>query len=215
MNQPIKIMIVDDHKIFRNGFKVMFSRNERINVIGEAEDGKEAIEVAEEIKPDAILMDIQMPVMDGIEATKALQKNNSNIAVIALSTFDENIQIKTMIQAGAKGYLLKHADEAEVQYAVEQALKGCSYYSESITKRIADITSFISSDTITIGGIKFKENEITVMRLMCEEYSSKQIAAEMKLMPKTIEWYREVIKQKIGSKTTAGVIVFATRNNIY
>ncbi|HXS55659.1 MAG TPA: response regulator transcription factor [Hanamia sp.] len=215
MKEQINVLIADDHKIFRNGFKLIFSRNERIRVIGEAANGIEVVQLAAKIKPDVILMDIQMPIMDGIEATKALKKSKSKIPVIALSTYDENIQIKTMIKAGAKGYLLKHADDAEVEYAIEEVLKGYHYYSDSIAERIGYITSFISPDPITLGGIKFKENEIKVMRLMCEEYSSKQIAAEMKLMPKTIDWYREVIKKKIGSRTTAGVIVFATKNKIF
>src|SRR6185312_9565215 len=107
MKEQIKVLIADDHKIFRNGFKLIFSRNERIRVIGEAANGIEVVQLAAKIKPDVILMDIQMPIMDGIEATKALKKSKSKIPVIALSTYDENIQIKTMIKAGAKGYLLK------------------------------------------------------------------------------------------------------------
>jgi DNA-binding NarL/FixJ family response regulator len=214
MYGPINILIADDHQIFRNGFKLMFSRSAKIKVIGEAANGKEAFEVAERIKPDVILMDIQMPVMDGIEATKALKKSRPKLPIIALSTFDENIRIKSMIQAGARGYLLKDANEAEVQHAIEEVLNGYCYFSHAITKRIADITSFIDSNSVTFGGIQFKENEIKVMKLMCEEYSSKQIAAEMDLMPKTIEWYRDILKKKIGSKTMAGIIVFATKNEI-
>jgi DNA-binding NarL/FixJ family response regulator len=214
MYKPINVLIADDHKIFRNGFKLMFSRSEKIKVIGEAANGQEAIKVAKEMKPDVILMDIEMKGMNGIDATIALQKSHPKIPVIALSTFDENIRIKSMIQAGAKGYLLKDANETEVQHAIEEVLKGYNYYSDSITKRIADMTYFIDSNSVTFGGIKFKENEIKVMRLMCEEYSSKQIAAELNLMPKTIEWYRDILKKKTGSKTMAGIIVFATKNEI-
>ncbi|MGN6196175.1 MAG: response regulator [Ginsengibacter sp.] len=157
MYEPINVLIADDHKIFRNGFKLMFSRSEKIKVIGEAANGQEAIKVAKEMKPDVIMMDIEMKGMNGIDATIALQKSHPKIPVIALSTFDENIRIKSMIQAGAKGYLLKDANETEVQHAIEEVLKGYNYYSDSITKRIADMTYSLTRIALLLVGLNSKK----------------------------------------------------------
>jgi DNA-binding NarL/FixJ family response regulator len=213
MDNPIKILLADDHKIFREGFKLMFSRNEKIKLADVASDGKKIIEMTGLLSPDVILMDIEMPVMNGIEATRTLSKSHPQIGIIALSSFDEEIKIKAMLDAGAKGYLLKDADEQEVQLAIEEVYHGRSYYSKSISERL-NMPDFIDSESINCAGIRFTKKEIQVMQLMCDEYSTKQIAAEMKLKPRTIDWYRDGLIPKTGSKTSAGIICFALRNKI-
>lgn len=214
MYYPIKILVADDHKIFREGLKLMFRKSQKIRLVGEAADGKEAIDIAEQLNPDVILMDIEMPVMNGVEATRELNKNHPGIGIIALSSYNEPIRIKTMLESGARGYLLKDADEREVQSAVEEIHNGGSYYSAGINERLDDMAASDASDAITFGGIRFRTKEVQIMQLICEEYSSKQIGAEMKLKPRTIEWYRDGLITKTGSKTIAGVICFALRHKI-
>ena len=214
MGEPIKILLADDHKIFREGFKLIFRKSGKINLMGVAADGKEVIEIAGKMKPDVVLMDIQMPVMDGIEATRALTKSYSHIGIIALSTFNDNIKIRSMIDAGARGYLLKNALAPEVRFAIEEVYNGGTYFSESITEKLADMNAFINSDIIIVDGIEFSKKEIHIMQLICAEYSSKQIAAELNLKPRTIEWYRDGILEKTGSKTVAGIVSFTIKHNI-
>ena len=214
MNVPVKILIADDHKIFREGIKLAFKRSAKIKLAGEAEDGRQVIEMAEQINTDVILMDIEMPVMNGIDATRRLSKSHPRIGIIALSTYDENIRIKAMMEAGAKGYLLKDADEHELQEAIGEVHNGGNYYSQSITERFNNMAAFIASDTIVCEGISFRKKEIHIMQLICAKYSTKQIAAELRLKPRTIDWYRDGLMLKTGSKTVAGIIGFAMRNKI-
>jgi DNA-binding NarL/FixJ family response regulator len=214
MDEPIKILLADDHKIFREGFKLTFRKSGKINLVGVAADGKEVIEIASKIKLDVILMDIQMPIMDGIEATRVLKKNYPHIGIIALSSFDENLKIRAMIDAGARGYLLKNALPSEVRFAIEEVYHGGNYFSESITEKLASMVAILNSYNIIIDGIEFSKKDICIMQLLCAEYSTKQIAAEMKIKPRTIEWYREGLIQKTKSKTVAGVISFAIKHQI-
>lgn len=214
MDESIKILLADDHKIFREGFKLIFRKSGKINLMGVASDGKEIIEIAREMKPDVILMDIQMPEMDGIEATRVLNKRYPEIGIIALSSFDENVKIRAMIDAGTRGYLLKNAFPSEVRFAIEKVYHGGNYFSEHITEKLASMVAIVNSYNILIDGIEFTKKDICIMQLLCAEYSSKQIAAEMKIKPRTIEWYREGLIQKTNSKTVAGVISFAIKHKI-
>lgn len=214
MTTPIKILLAEDHKIFREGFRLTFARSEKIKLTGVAKDGQEIIEMAEQLNPDVILMDIEMPVMNGIEAARRLSKSHPHIGILALSTYDENIRIKAMMESGAKGYLLKDADDHELEQAIEEVHKGGNYYSQSITERFNNMAAFIASDTIICEGISFSKKEIRIMQLICAEYSTKQIASEVKLKPRTIDWYRDGLLPKTGSKTVAGIIRFAMRNKI-
>ena len=213
---PIKIVLADDHEIFRDGFRVMLKKQPGVNLIGEAENGEELIKLVEELQPDVVVTDIKMPRLDGIGATKILTKKFPHIAVISLSMFDEENLIIDMLEAGAKGYLLKNAHKDEIIAAVEAVhndqMYYCNHTSRKLTKMIAD-----SSFNPNRRPVKpeFSEKEINVMRLVCQEFSNKEIAFQLNLSVRTIESYREKIQKKINAQNTAGIVVYAIKNKIY
>ena len=214
--QPIQIVLADDHEIFRDGFRVMLKKQTGVNLIGEAANGEELVKMVEELQPDVVVTDIKMPKLDGIGATKILTKKFPDIGVISLSMFDEENLIIDMLEAGAKGYLLKNAHKDEIIAAVEAVYNDQTYYcnhtSRKLTKMIAD-----SSFNPNRRPVKpeLSEKEINVMRLVCQEFSNKEIASQLKLSVRTIEGYREKIQEKINARNTAGIVVYAIKNRIY
>ena len=213
---PIQIVLADDHEIFRDGFRVMLKKQTGVNLIGEAENGEELLKLVEELQPDVVITDIKMPKLDGIGATKIITKKFPHIGVISLSMFDEENLIIDMLEAGAKGYLLKNAHKDEIIAAVEAVHNDQTYYcnhtSRKLTKMIAD-----SSFNPNRRAVKpdFSDKEINVMRLVCQEFSNKEIALQLKLSVRTIEGYREKIQEKINARNTAGIVVYAIKNRIY
>ena len=216
MKYTIRLIIADDHEIFRDGLALMLSRQKDIVLLGQAANGKELIELTGQHQPDVIITDIKMPVMDGIQASKLILKNQPDVKIIALSMFDEETLIVDMLEAGAKGYLLKNAHKDEIIAAVEAVYNDQTYYcnhtSRKLTKMIAD-----SSFNPNRRPVKpeLSEKEINVMRLVCQEFSNKEIASQLKLSVRTIEGYREKIQEKINARNTAGIVVYAIKNRIY
>jgi DNA-binding NarL/FixJ family response regulator len=213
---PIRVVLADDHEIFRDGFRVMLKKQPSVELIGEAADGEELLTKVEELQPDVVITDIKMPKLDGIGAAKILTKKFPHIGVISLSMFDEENLIIEMLEAGAKGYLLKNAHKNEIIAAVESVFNNQTYYcnhtSRKLTKMIAD-SSF--NPNRRAPKPEFSEREISVMRFICQELSNREIALQLKLSVRTIEGYRERIQEKISARNTAGIVVYAIRNRIY
>src|ERR1700712_1204749 len=139
MYRPIEILLADDHEIFRDGFGLMFKKNPDIKLIGEAADGKELVKMAHQLKPDVIVTDIQMPVLDGVIATKQLTQELPHIGIIALSMFNEETPIVEMLEAGARGYLLKNAHKSEIIAAIKAVYKEQNYYCRHTTQKLAKL----------------------------------------------------------------------------
>lgn len=213
---PIRIVLADDHEIFRDGFRVMLKKQASVELVGEASDGEELVQLVRQVQPDVIVTDIKMPKIDGIQAAKALSKEFPKIGIIALSMFDEENLIIDMLEAGAKGYLLKNAHKDEIVAAVEAVHKKQTYYcnhtSKKLTKLIAE-SSF--NPHRKAKHVEFSDKEVSVMRMICQEFSNKEIAQELNLSVRTIEGYRERIQEKINARNTAGIVVYAIRNKIY
>jgi DNA-binding NarL/FixJ family response regulator len=212
----IRIVLADDHEILRDGFRVMLKKQTSVELVGEGGDGEELIKLVEELQPDVVITDIKMPKLDGISATKILTKKFPHIGVISLSMFDEENLIIEMLEAGAKGYLLKNAHKNEIIAAVESVFNNQTYYcnhtSRKLTKMIAE-SSF--NPNRRISKPEFSEREISVMRFICQELSNREIALHLKLSVRTIEGYRERIQEKISARNTAGIVVYAIKNRIY
>ena len=213
---PIRIVLADDHEIFRDGFRVMLKKQSAVELIGEASDGKELLELVEQLQPDVVVTDIKMPNLDGIQATRILTKQFRDIGVISLSMFDEENLIIDMLEAGAKGYLLKNAHKDEIIAAIEAVHRDQTYYcndtSRKLTKMIAE-SSFNPNRRPVHPD--FTERELKVIRFICEEFSNKEIALQLNLSVRTIEGYRDKIQEKINARNTAGIVVFAIKNRIY
>jgi DNA-binding NarL/FixJ family response regulator len=213
---PIRIILADDHEIFRDGFKAMLKKQPSVQLIGEASNGEELIERARQLLPDVIVTDIKMPRIDGIEAAKRLTEELPQIGIIALSMFDEENLIVEMLEAGAKGYLLKNAHKDEIIEAIKTVHEDQTYYCNHTSAKLAQMIakSNFQSHTKT-KKVEFSDREIAVIRYVCQEMTNKEMAHHLNLSTRTVEGYRDRIQEKIGARNAAGIVVYAIKNHIY
>lgn len=212
----IKVIIADDHEVYRDGLRTMLSKNENIEVVGEAGDGNELIRITNRTNPDIILTDIIMPSMNGIEATKYLTQNVPAVSVIALSMFNEDNLILDMLEAGAKGYLLKNANKSEIIEAVKSVYHNTPYYCRSTSIKLARLIASSKFNPFhKVEKISFNDKEIQIIRLICEELTNKEIANKLFLSIRTVEGYRQKIMEKTTAKTTAGIVIYAIKHGMY
>lgn len=216
MYVPIRIVIADDHEIFRDGFKVMLRKQTEIEIVGEAENGHELVELVGRLQPDVVITDIKMPRMDGVEATRSIKKLWPHIEVIALSMFDEENLVVEMLEAGAKGYLLKNTHKAEVVQAVKSVYRHETYYCNQTSNKLAQmIAKSHFSPFKATNRPTFSEKEKEIIRLICQELSNKEIAVALGLSTRTVEGYREKILEKVEARNIAGLVIYAIKNNLY
>ena len=218
MYLPIRIIIADDHEVYRDGLKTLLQKAKEydLQVIGEAANGKELIALTESLKPDVVLTDIMMPVMDGIEATAYITKNIPAVRVIALSMFNQDNLILDMINSGAKGYLIKNAHKDEILEAVAMVYKNQPYYCRSTSLRLAKLIAGSQlGNAIVKPKITFTQKETAIIKLICEEKTSKEISDLMFLSTRTVDEYRIKIREKMEVKSTAGMVIYAIKNDLY
>lgn len=213
---PIHIVIADDHELFRDGFKVMAAKFPEVQLIGEAANGAELLQLVAEKNPEVVLTDIKMPVMDGVEATRQLVLHHPAVHVIALSMFDEENLIIDMLEAGAKGYLLKNAGKDDIIEAIKAVNQDRTYYCKQTSAKLLELiaTSRFNPNK-KLQKPEFNEREVAIIKLICDQKSNKEIADALNLSTRTIEGYRERIQEKMQVQNTAGIVVFAIKNNIY
>lgn len=169
MYGTIKIAIADDHEIFREGFKLLLKNQQTLELVGEAENGRELLEVAGLQQPDIVITDIKMPVMDGIEACKNIKRKFPGMHVIALSMFNEDNLIVDMLEAGAKGYLLKNTNRNELMQAAKTVYEGSTYYCMATSNKLAKMIAESKFNPYRNQPVKrFTEREKEVIRLICE-----------------------------------------------
>lgn len=213
---PIQIIIADDHEIFRDGLKIMLKKISDVELVGEAENGQELIKLARKLKPDVVITDIRMPLLDGIEATKQLSKEFPDIGIIALSMFEDENLIIDMLEAGAKGYLIKNAHKDEITKAIKSVYKGQNYYCTSTTRKLALMiakSDFNPYKKVSIP--EFSEQELRIIRFICQEFTNIEIGEKLDLSRRTVEGYRIKILEKMRAKNSAGIVVFAIKNKIF
>ncbi len=213
----IRVVLADDHEIFRDGFRVMLKKQPGIELVGEAGNGQELIETVRRLQPDLVVTDIKMPVLDGIEATKQLISEHPGMGVIALSMFDEETLIMDMLEAGARGYLLKNANKKEVFDAIESVHRGNNYYCNQTSAKLLNLLSKTTGNSSRSKEkkITFSPKELQIIELICKESSNKEIAEHINLTIRTVEKYRERIHEKTGAKNVVGVVVYAIKNGLH
>jgi len=213
---PIRIVLADDHEIFRDGFQTMLTKHTDVELIGEAENGKELIIQVEKLKPDVIITDIKMPGMDGIEATKILSERFPETGIIALSMFDEDNLVVDMLEAGAKGYLIKNAPKQEILEAIRTVYEKGTYYCHHTSNKLAQMIAKSKFNPYKKQKkIHFTDREIEVIQLICGECSNKEMASQLNLSVRTIEGYRDKVLEKMEVKNTAGIVVYAIKHGFY
>ena len=194
----IKILIVDDHEVVRDGLSVMLGRQEDFAVMGEAHNGLEAVEKARELEPDVILMDLRMPELDGVEAMRRIREQDADVKFIVLTTYDTDEYIFDAIEAGAKGYLLKDASREDLFKAVRGVHQGESLIQPGVVSRVLDRLAQLSRRPGQGGEPQaLSEREVEVLRLMAQGSANKQIAADLSISESTVKTHVTNIFQKL------------------
>jgi DNA-binding NarL/FixJ family response regulator len=214
MYHNINIVIADDHEIFLDGLALMLSRHEGFNVCGRASNGQQLLEVVAREKPDIVLTDIRMPVVDGIQSTKQILTTHSGVGVIALSMFDEENLIIEMLEAGAKGYLLKNAHKDEIINAIISVYENKNYYCAKTSFVLAAMIVRSRFSPVKQPQIILNDREKAIVQMICQQKTTQEIADKIYLSKRTVEGYRVKILEKIQAKNIAGVVIFALKNNI-
>lgn len=211
-NKP-DIIIVDDHQIFRQGLKSIITIENIATVVGEASNGAEFIELLSHLKPDLVLMDIDMPYMNGLEATRKALLMMPDIKIIAFTMFGEEEYYYKMINLGVKGFILKSSGINELERAINDVMKGESYFSNEILRRI--ICNFNhKKDTKSIVNIGLTTRESEVLQQICDGLNNEEIARMLFISPATVKSHRSNLLEKMGCKNTPGLILFAIKNKI-
>lgn len=212
MTKAIKIYLVDDHTLFREGLRFLLSNDDLISEIQEAENGKVLLENILEAKPDIILMDIEMPEMNGIEATKECCSIYPEAKVIALSMYANENFYTEMIDAGAKGFLLKNSKFDDVKKAIIDVYEGKNFFSPEI---LDAIIKNLNRKTYLKHNSELTEREIEVLYNICKGFSNHEIAELLFISKRTVDKHRENILLKTGSKNTASLVIYAIKNGIF
>jgi len=216
-DSEIRILLVDDHKIVRDGIKSLLSDVPGCVFVGEAENGLDALEKASEITPDLIILDINMPVMDGITCAKKLAERHPEIKVLALTMLNEQEYIKNMIAAGAHGYLLKNSGKDELVKAIHSVMEGGNYFSNDVKDAIfMQIIRKKNPQGKIIGEpIPLTRREKDVLRLIVEEFTNQEIADKLFISVRTVDAHRRNLLEKTGARNTAGLVKFAIERQMF
>lgn len=214
----IKVLLVEDHKILRDGLKAALSGNKEIKVIGECEDGNQVLEFLEKNDIDVILMDIKMPIMNGIDTTQLVIEKYPTVKIIALSMYNEEAYIMKIFKAGASGYVLKNTSISEMIDGIKKVYAGEIFYSLEVANIMVSkymnktIKAKTKNTSITIDDLTKREKEI--IKLISNEYTNQEIADKLFISARTVDTHRRNLLQKLGVKNTAGLVKFAMQNEM-
>jgi DNA-binding NarL/FixJ family response regulator len=205
----INVLLTDDHQIIIDGLKSLLKNQEEINVAAEATNGREALRILDLISIDVLLMDIDMPVMNGIDALKKIRRQNSKVKVIILSMHNEAGMIKSLIELGANGYLLKSCSQNELVDAIKKVGTGQSYFSSDVTLALLKPPTNQGQPNELL-----TERETEILRLIASGFSNKEIGDQLFISHRTVDTHRTNLMKKLDVNNIAGLISFAIRNGI-
>lgn len=211
----IKIAIADDYKIFREGLKVGLSADDCLEVIMEADNGEDLLKGLESNTPDVIIMDLKMPIMDGMEATKEVRKKFPSIKVLVVSMYEDDKFIIHLMENGANGYLLKNAEPDEIRRSIYSVHENGYYFNDLVNKAL--LKKLVLKNNLKPSfnqNIDLTEREQEVLKMICEEKTAAEIAKEIFLSPRSVEGIRQRLIEKIGVRNTAGLVMFAVKNGL-
>jgi len=216
MNNLITIVLADDEELFRKGIAFILKREKNIEVVFEASNGSEVIDyLSTNTAPDIILMDLKMPFLNGVEATKIIHTKYPNIKIIALTSYNTNSFIANMIQVGAASYLVKSATPTEMLHTINEVYTNGFYYNDNVLNVIKrGILPKIKISNKLFEGNVLTSREKEVLKLICLQLNSNEIAEKLFISPRTVEGYRNKLFLKTESKNIAGLVVYAIQNNI-
>ncbi len=211
----IRVLLADDHTLFRKGIRTILEQTQDIEVVGEAANGQEAVAAARELVPDAILMDIKMPVINGIDASKAILQENPHIGIILVTMFDDPESVFAGMRAGARGYVLKEAEPDELRRAIEAAYRGEVILCPIMAKKVLD--HFGRGAKVQAPGLPYEEltqRELQVLQLAADGMSNKEIAGELFITEKTAKNHIANIFSKLQVNDRTQAILYALRKGL-
>ncbi|MBN2486546.1 MAG: response regulator transcription factor [Bacteroidales bacterium] len=207
----IKLIIADDHTMFRESLSKMLTLKKTAQVIAEAANGAELLAILDNQKPDLVLMDISMPEMDGVEATKKALEKQPGLKVLTLSSWGDEQYYFNMLEAGAKGFVLKNASIIELEKAIVEVAKGGSWFSSELLQKVI---LNISSKPKKENEIELTDRELEILKLICENFTNEQIAEKVNLSYDTVKWHRANIMSKTGCNNAVGLLLFALKSKL-
>jgi DNA-binding NarL/FixJ family response regulator len=211
MEQKLNIIIVDDHEFFRSGLKMVINRLKYARVIGEAANGKEFLNLLSEKEPDIVLIDIQMPVMNGIEATRLAMEEFPDLKIVALTMFDDEEYVQSMIDAGARGFLLKNITREVLDQALQAIQSGNNYYSPELW---GFFTRKVVSEPRNDEDVQLTRREKEILQLICDGLSNKEIADRLFISERTVIGHKSNLLSKTNTKSSVGLLSYAIKNRL-
>jgi DNA-binding NarL/FixJ family response regulator len=208
--KKIMVLLADDHTVVRQGLRALLKAEEDMEVIGEAENGRQAVNLVKKSPPDVVLMDVAMPLMNGLEATRQILKSSPTTKVLVLTSYGDDDCIEQLMRAGAAGYLIKQTAANDLLKAIREVQRGNAFFSPSIAKRLRDQCRQAFSNGQPVkrsGDLTSRESE--VLQLIAEGFSNKQIAAELSISIKTVEKHRQQVMNKLNIHDVAGLTRYA------
>lgn len=212
----INVLLVDDHNIVRQGLKALLLAEGDIAVVAEAQTGREAVQLAQKLRPEIVIMDLAMPLLNGWEATRQILKAIPNAKIIVLSSYHDDAHVQQAIAAGAAAYLMKQTAAADLVKAIREVKKGNAYFSPDIARRLREQTCRAANgeETPRPQDVDLTSREVEVLQLIAEGFANKQIAGELGLSVKTVEKHRQSVMNKLNIHDTAGLVRHAVSKHI-
>jgi two-component system response regulator NreC len=209
-DRAIRVLLADDHTIVRQGLKLILAAQADFEVVGEAANGREAAELAEKLRPDIVLMDVQMPELNGIEATRRMVAANSRIRVLVLSMHKEALYVREVLKAGARGYILKDAIDTELLSAMRSVARGDGYISPGVSSAL--LTDYREQSSNPLDTLSSRERE--VLQLIAEGKTNKEVATKLNLSVYTVDSHRGKIMEKLNLHSAGELVRFAMKNGL-
>lgn len=208
--KKISVLLVDDHTVVRQGLRALLKAEEDMEVVGEAENGRQAVILAKKTPPDVVVMDVAMPMLNGLEATRQILKGVPGTKVLVLTSYGDDECVQQLMHAGATGYLIKQTAANDLLKAIREVQRGNAFFSPSIAKRLRDqCREAFSNGQPARKSTELTSRESEVLQLIAEGFSNKQIAAELAISIKTVEKHRQQVMNKLNIHDVAGLTRYA------
>ncbi|HEV7333127.1 MAG TPA: response regulator transcription factor [Flavisolibacter sp.] len=214
-DETISILLAEDHTIVREALHDLLQKQKNFHVLESTSNGKELLDRVRQHKPHIVITDIAMPLVNGIEATRKIITEFPSTGVIALTMYDETHLLMDIVNAGARGYLLKHASQQELFEAIEVVHDGGTFYTRDISDKLIALAAKTRFRLKPSEQIEFTPLETEIIQLVCEQLSSKEIAERLNLKRRAVESYREKIQRKIGARNMIGIVLYAIKHRLY
>jgi DNA-binding NarL/FixJ family response regulator len=213
--QKITVLLADDHTVVRQGLRALLEAEEDMSVVGEAENGRQAVQMVKRLQPDVVVMDIAMPSLNGLEATRQISKESPKSHVLILSSYSDDEYVQQLTDAGASGYLVKQTAANDLVVAIREAKKGNAFFSPAISKRLLEhYRTSLNQPPDQKKSTKLTPRELEVLQLIAEGHANKQIASELFISIKTVEKHRQQLMHKLNIHDVAGLTRYAISKRI-